>query len=754
MATSAPPFTPEQVATMWSRLREDFQPRDARIDLMKALVYDVHKDDGNDALLGTMLPSTLLDEPIIIKFRDPTLLYNFNFLTSILTQNKPIVEVNRVITAEPATQKAVVAVEDELEQFLNAILEQAFDRNPRLRESVAAYQSLQGCAWWEILPADVMLGLPDRKFKEDLTKEELEELASTGDLIDTRDPSDQTIKPAESADALANRRDEVMRNRALSGRSLFHFRAIPHQSVYYENDADGLSLAIVAEQVQASAFHPNSSLAAAAARYHEQEDFERLGIAFDDDGKIMAGLPEGTPAGSAKAASHSRPAFTILKVYTRNSYSYWVTGQTTTAGGGHPALIWASPHKRGVIPLYPAAGHITGETTPENEYLPLLLAASPLLPLINQVVTFLSSSVIRDSTPRYLVRLESGELLTDKSGAPTVISHEETIGGDPEVLDIMPDGAALEKLDVGNADQLLAIYQVFQQKLDLVRLSPAETGSGEGQADTAWGARIAQEAAAREYAPAIRHNTEALRAGLTDIVEKDIRSLGPATLYIVGAPLTKDGKPKKDPLIKLDAGKVPFANLTVHQSTLSAEARALNEAHGLTLLREHLIDEREFYEKYKLDPNPNAAIIRAKVGLLANAALVGPGDPAKGGLDPSSILYQLVGAVKGEGVDVLVKESPMFVDAMAEFMLLVLQQLGQPPGGVSPEGANDGAPPDPVNPVAGGPPTRHEGADDFIRGLGNDLNEAMGARGAGFGAPQQQPPLTPLEQLSPQARGG
>ena len=686
----------QQVASLVQRLLRDNQVRDESLRLRRALVFR-RQDDQPAASLGIHVPAPFDESRLILKSMSGRLSDAAQFIAATVSLNPPLIQVNTVSTTDSTISTHLQRKKTAQEHALNGIYYDAQRRaRVNLQQKIAWGQAVDGVAWYISYPREAGFGLPDRAFYDDLSDEEVATLVASGDAI--LDPLDVEDKPKESADLWFAHRKEAAKVNALDGKTLFKVEVKPAASVYVDWDGDAIATAAIIEEVPTSRFERGGDMARMTAAYLDDTDFHD-GILLNADGQIVAGIPEGTNSSDGDF-NHNR--FTFVRLFFRDEIYYFASGIGNVGGG---KILWASKHNMREVPFYPAYGTVTNSVRPEERFLALLDGEFAYTPLINQAATFISSAAAFDAFPRFVIETREG-LVPDPENPsmPMVVERGGPLGLDPEEVAIV-HGGTVKQLRVEDTGLLLNMLEFFLAQESAILPSEAETGSG-GTSGPAWGTRLKQQAATKQYKPAVESNAAAV-AAMAGMQSRTLRLLG-ETVGFLSAPAHRGTKKGIRFLIEVNT-KDFTDDLRVMQSPNTLEEQITLRQVGISQRQAGVIDDMRMVEDYFGEPDALDYVLDMYVQRVVDATLLGPNEM----IPPGSLLFEISQAARGHAVQTLIDLSPQFALAAAEMAV-----------------ANSGG---------------HQGSDDFNRGLGGPVNEAAGVRGpsVGMGANQNQLPAAP-----------
>lgn len=701
-------FDDRQVASIVQRLQRAHQVRDASLRLRRALVFR-RTDDLPAEQLGIHVPKPFDESRLVFQSLSGKLSDAAQFISATLSMNDPLIQVNAISTTDTALSARMAKAKERQEQALNGIYYDTQRMAKRNMQQIAAWgQVVDGVAWYVSTPRSASFGLPAREFYDELSDEEITELRDSGKAI--LDPTEADPKPKESADLWFARRKEASKRYALDGKTLFKTEIKPAGSIYVEWDGDALALGAIIEEVPSDRFRGGHDMAQLAARFLGNAAIAETGILLNTAGQIVAGIREG----SAGADTDSTPdRFLLVRLFTRDEIYYYVSGIGHTGAG---KIIWASTHNMSEVPFYPASGIETNSIRPDERYLALLDGEFAYTPLINQAATFITNIAAYEAFPRWVVETNTSDLVPDPEnpGKPLVLEKKDVVGLDPNELAVI-HGGRIKRLEGGDISGMMQILQFFMIQEAPVLPSEAETGAG-GNSGSAWGQRLAQAAATKQYAPAVKSHARAVE-GMARMQARTLRKLN-ERIFFVSAPGRRATAKGARALIEVHT-KDFTDDLRVFQSPNTLEEQMMLRQVGTAQRKEGFLDDYRMVDEFFGVPDALDYVLDMYVQRVIDATLMGPNEQ----IPPGSLLFDLAQAARGHAIEQLLRHSPQFALAMAEANVA---RQGQAPG------AAPGA-------------TGHQGGDDFQRGLGGQTSEAVGGRmpGVGMGVAQNALPAGP-----------
>ena len=708
-------WSEEQIGSALRELWHEYGPHLTRMRVRRMLL-ELADDAKHDDRTGTHLPKPYDKSKLILKTLIGDAQDVVQNYTARLSANEPQTSVIPVALSRSRVARRVEERAAEQERLL---MSQWQSVHGRLAQRQAAWSQAWGRAGWYLtLPRDAAWGLPDREYFEDLTDDEIQAMRRTGAIVpveadDTTEGDTSATTYAESGESWLERRRAAAEARAISGRALFTLEEFGPDMVLPRYDRDGtaarsLKYGFVIEEVPASDFRPGTDLARAAARQAgvSEDDVERYGLYLGKDGKIAGGVTRGGEPGSQRG----RERWTLARFLTRHEVYYYVA-ETPEAGGG--TVIWHDIHGGGQVPLIPVPGMYTDSSAPGAEFASLMESVFALTPIINQIETLLSNVATWDALGRFVIEDPGGQLFADDSGEPLIMSTEDMVGLDPQDVNIVKGRVRQLTIDAGLLFQLLDFYS---SRLDRSKPAPVTEGQAAATA-AAWQVRQLLESSGELLEQAVSNHAEAVKQ-VQLLWIRWMRMLD-EPIYAFAAPDHRKNDRSVRGLIEFDPTDL-VESIRVEQSTQSAQQRVVLRQAGIELLQAGRIDEHEFYEHYDLAEDPEEAVVRAWAQRAVDIVMLGN----TSGVDPDSVLADVVKAVRGRITMELLDRSPNFALAQAEQMAA---QAAQAAGPVGPVPAGPGA----AGPLGGGVPG---GLGALLGGLGGVPGGPIPG-GAGGGPP-------------------
>ena len=689
------------------------------------------KEHARMDVTGTFVPPPYDESALVVPYMDGMIAHAAGWMAQSLCDNAPKVIVHRHDTTDRDTRQLAQAQENELEAFLNGVLYET-DKIQRIHRKAAWYQVTRGAGVLFCLPRDASWGLPDRRYFDELTAPEVQDLMRRGKAHLDGPSTDPATKAVESIDLWNARRDLAARKRATervrqgphNGRTLFDIQVFPLEQFFYEEDSAGISRACVSQEIPYDLLAAGGLLATEAADYLDDDDIRQFGMRVTDDGAISAGVPRGSSEDLPRE-NLDRSTFILTRYIDREEIIYHVSTLANARGG---KVVWSTPHNLGEVPFYIMAGTETGDDSPSRAYLPLLYGSYAITPGLNSKMTLLSVVNGFRNIPRYVIQKsrrggtgqDQGTQIQGQdaqTGNPQVINYMDMLGLNPEQVAVIVDGEVKELMP-GDPSGLLNEIQFLMGIQNSILPSPSETGS-DTSSGPAWGKLLLQTAASNRYKGSIESRENAWTRCM-QMIARQLMALGdPVYFYPIADPV--DPRQTRA-IIRLDPSMI-HCDLRVVQRTTRRDELVVQMQVGADQLERGLIDRYTYYDRFAEEEDPRAAILRAEVEQIRTLMRQGQSPHVAPGSVHHTIAMMLMGSVE----EMFMQRSPAFAEAMAEKYATTM------------------GPPDMVASGMGG---GHQGSDDFQRGGGGAGNEALGIRSPGMGAALTPKRLGPLQDLS------
>ena len=587
-----------------------------------------------------------------------------------------------------------------------------------------------GVGYYLTLPRDAGFGLPDRMYVDD--SDEAQTLVKAGKLSPEprKTPSGKMIY-AESGDVWAARRDQSARNRPVAGDSLFTLKAYPRDMVLRERDIDGIRIAAVIEEIAGDKVGPGSEIALSAAKRDlihpdAMKDYRLLQGA---DGKIIGGIPQGTPVETNGAVL---AAYTLTRIFTRTEQIVMIGAPGSVGGWNGGKVVYRGEHGariqgKAVCPVVEVPFMRTDTEVPGQEFATPLSQVMGYVPLINQLLTLRSNATAYDLIPRWVIELKDGSLLRAADGEPDIVTSEATPGLDPTQAAAYDGTLRQLTIETEGSDRLIEMYF---QKLSEAMPSSASQGEG-GTSEAAWHAHQMIEQSQQVLREPVDNHALAVKQ-IEQMWYGWLRTLD-VPVYFYAAP----GQRSKDREIR---GLIEFKpedltdSIIVTQQLDSPGDAVIRIQIGMQLRQAGAVDDETFFAEYMRVPDSRQAVKDMYKQQVVSHVMGGIPAP------PGSIIANVADAVRGQTNFQMLQMFPNFAIATAEQMVAQAQATAQP----GQPGAEDGQAPN--NGPMGGPGTGDGGA----HGSHPNVAGAAGVRVPGMGSastlqqqlgPRVQPPV-------------
>lgn len=651
--------------------------RDNKIALRNALVH--RRDNQPDEKMGTHIPSPYDESKLIIPHITGALASTAQRWMSEISDNRPRVIVEPMIEGDrklTAKQQRDATLQEHLH---NGIWHLAGGR--RLQRRMAWAQVVEGAGWYICHELDAGFGLPNREFYEldEMDQETVESTAGISD-IPVRRP-DGSYAWAERPDLYERRAIEEMRNKARNGRSLFALEMQSDGKVYALRDRLGWKVVAIVEHVPISEYGPNSEMAGVASAWRNDEELLAKGLFVEKGGKISGGVTTGVAPG--EQFNFQRDRVIQCRIWTRTEHYVYVTRAFNYEGG---KIVWATKHDYGAVPAWPAPFTETGSESPDERFMPALEGAYATVPGYNQVLTLLSQNTTWNAIPRFVIMLpEGGGLVTDpRTGGPLILNSESTVGLDPDVMEVLNNGATIQQLTISGAGDLLRLLEIYSQQLSDTLPSEAAKGTA-GASGPAWTTTLLQIAQRSVLSPAVEYHATAIE-DQARFQARLLRRL-PVPVYF-NAAIGKRGGAVPTAMVHLDPDKVSI-NLSVQQSVNNREEQLVALQTGQNLLNNPtgpLIDMWEYFEHYASSEDANESVLRAHLQVMLDV-MVGTRE-----LPPGSLLQLIMDITAGQVPLRLAEQLPAVGRALAAQSLAAREQGATAAGGATTRAAGIVAP--------------------------------------------------------------
>ena len=697
-----PEFSVEQIGAIVRNLRQEREPHNARLRVRRMLV-EMAQDAKTASATGTYLAPPFDKSKLIIKTLIGDVVDTLQHYTSRMAANPPVVSVLPVAIGRENVTKAAEQHAAEEERLLGGLWHAARGRQAQWKASWSKAWGRVG--WYLTLPREASWGLPQREYFDDLTDDEIEELKRAGKVTEVNG------RKAESAGSWMDRRRATAQGNAIAGRSLFTLEEFPPDMVYPRFDADGSKYLAIIADVPATDFAPGSDAARDAAKragITDEQDIDRYGLYMGPDGKIAGGVSVGGEPGSQRRSGF----WQLTRFITRYEIYYLVSPLANEAAG---TIVWHDRHDAGVVPCVPSPAIVTDSGRPGAEYSSPMEAVFAIAPIINQIETLLSNVAVWNALPRFIVETADGRPVRDpETGEPKILMGEPGIGFDPKEIEAV--GGKVRQLVI-DADLLLKLLEFYAVQLDEAKPSPASTGSS-GTSGAAWTLRQIIMQSQQTLQQPVDNDADAWLQ-IMKIWIGWLRKLD-EPVFMFAAPGKRRDDQTRRGLLEFDPANLVESIKVVEDSNTASDRVVLQQA-GLELRAAGVITDREYFETYALEEDPEEAELLMHVQQVKRLVMMG--DTSQ--IQPGSVLFNVAHAVQGRVYFQLLEQVPNMALAEAERMSEVAQAAAA---------VEEGAP---------------EGE------AGGNVAEAMGIRQQGIGMGLDQPgePAGALPSVAPAAPG-
>ena len=661
-----PLFDETQIGSILKDLWRERDRHLTRLRVRRALM-EMSTDTLNLPQTGTNVPESYRKSELIIRHQSGDVNRGVQNYASRIAANEPQVSVIPVSLGNKDVGKRVEEHAAEQERLLMSQWDAVGGRSAQ--DQVTWSQAWGRVGWYLTLPRDASWGLPDREFFTELDDDEIETMKRSGSILPDMDEDGRHV---ESASTWLERRRKAGKSNAVSddARALFTLRAVAPDMVLprYDNSGSGkrsLKYAFMIEELPHSDFQPGSELARAAATFEgfeDQEQIDKYGLVIRE-GKIEGAVT----LGGEPHSQQQRDPWVLATFLTRTEVYMYVTNTRGTING---KIVYHDEHGGGRVPLIPVPGKVTDSLRPGGEYTSMMEQVFAAIPIINQLSTVLSNTAVWNSFARWYV--VDPDTPRDEDGEPMVLTTSDDVPGmDPGQVSIARGEIKQLKID---ADLMLGLLQFYTERLD--QQMPASVTEGTaGASAAAWQVRQLLEASGELVTEAVDNHADAVKEVMLLWI-RWMRMLD-EPVYSFAAPGRRSGTSTRG-LIEFDP-KDLTDTITINQNPQSAQQRIVLDQVGVEKLSGGLIDDRQYYEEFALESDPEEAMLRADVQKLRQAVMFGDVTHAP----PGSMMDVLVQMAKGEITMQMLERSPAFAVATVtqmeeEAFMASQQQLPSP----------------------------------------------------------------------------
>ena len=579
------------VSSIVRELMERFQARDDQLMLREALVF---RRNWNEQKTGQYAPPPYNESPTLIKHATGILIDRAQHLAAKAAENPPNVRVN-VLTSSTgnASDKAIRAAGNQ-QAALDAIeYENDLNTDDNQQQQIAFFATILGVGWYHEYENDLGWNAPARRYFDDLSEEQIEEMRATGKLV-TAIPNQDGNTNAESLDLWEQRKAAARKESAARGESLFTQEVFHPGSIYYRKDTRGISLIAVVEEVPLWDIH------------------EEFGVVEDENGEIVIGTDRGGPIQGLEVSGKT---WIRIRLWTRDEVYYYVSRHQGGKPTGVGRIVYHSKHDYGEVPFWPSAAFGTGMHLPEEEYIPLLEGAYAMVPGYNQVLTLLSNAAIINTTPRYILIQNNGSPVLDPDGNTMFFETDNINGLTPDLMAVIEGGGTLQQAKIENVNDIITLLEVYSRQLDDTLPPEAATGAS-SQHEPAWGTRLKQAAANIKIGPLVDNHARA-KTKQNRWRSRIIKHRG-QKVVLYSRPQREGEIASARRELSLDPDEISL-NISVSQDQHDAQERITMMQVMTEMYTAGLIGPIEFYRDGMGKDDPLAAYQEAKAGQLAEA---------------------------------------------------------------------------------------------------------------------------------------
>lgn len=621
-------FDEKQIAHIVSQMRRDRAEHDERLRTRRLLIEMATESYLQGNATGTNVPAPYTKSQLAIQVMLGDIVKAMQQYAAIFTANTPQITVTPIVVNRDTATARVDRKMGDQEALLNSMWESM--GGPQAQKKIGMSQAWGRVGWYFVMPRDQLGGLPERKYYDDLTDEQVAELKAGGGI--TPEPiegPDGKRKYAESGERYVTRHTEAARARATD--SMFALTTFAPDTVYPAYDADGVKWAAAVLETPAYDFGPGSAYAMSHAKLNGLDvDTSKWGLYYDaGEKRIVGGVTQG---GEDKTASN-RWTYTIF--VTREEVYCLASNSPESAG----TLIWYAEHNGGRCPLIPAPAFHTDSSRPGGEYSSPMEAMFAIAAPFNQAMTLLALATSFNATARFVLVREDGSLVPDPiTGDPKVLVSDTAMGMDPTKLEIVSGTPMQLKIDV---ESLFKLAEFYEAKKDTYAPSSAVIGAEGYAGSTAWGMQQAIAQGLADQQQPVDNNAQAVKEiNLLCIAWMRQRE---ETIYAISLPGKRSDARSVQGLIEFDP-KDLVTSINVKQSSNTAQAKIVTEAAGREALAAGTVNLRGYLERYTDIDDARAEEINIYADRLFQMAAFGTSDT----IQPGSIAYDYMLALRGE----------------------------------------------------------------------------------------------------------
>ena len=595
-------------------------------------------------------------------------------------------------------------------------------------------KSIGGAAFWLTLPRDADFGLPDRTYYDE-SDEEIAQLKRSGKLSPKPvQMASGKLMYAEHGDVWAARRRSFMKERAISGRSLFTMQVYPRDMVLKERDKEARDLkwAAIIEEIPAAEGMPGSPFAMSTARALgvKADDQGLWGIFYDEKTKrVVGGINKGGPVGSQLSAYN---AFTLIRFFNRVEQVILVAPRgsvynaTEIWRGEHGCTVQGQP----ACPVVEDAFYRTDVNVIGKEYATFLDPVFGYVPNVNQIFTLLSNVAAYNGIPRYVMEVDDGTTIRGEDGEPKNAQSTPVPGLNPNEIAAYP--GKVTQLII-NDESLRETLAIILPRLDLVMPT---MGVDAGADAAGWAIQQRIQEGQTPFTQPVNNFCQAA-TGIVQRWHGWLRNLD-QSIYFFAAPDHRSTQREIRGLIEFDPKNLTDS-IRVTQGLDTPSEATVRKQVGMELWQAGLIDDEEFYDDYAQSEDPRDEMIRRYVQATVNYVVLGqmPQNYQQGG-QVQPVFLQVADGVRGAVHYQLIDQSDNYAIAVASQMAQQAQQQGQ---------MQQGAPGQPQGATPAG------GAGLSLNGMSQNGMPNQGiAQAAGIRMPSMGMAPTLDQQLGPRAQ--
>ncbi len=712
----------EEVQSILRTSSWDYQPVILRAMVRRMLVQRGRADQTASAnYTGTMLPEPFDDSRIAIQTMVGQPDEAVQFYASRYAANPPVPVVMPLTMKQDISGKLnKLAGEQEL---FDALLldEMGIGAGNRINHrKLAMAQAITEEGAYVVLPKDMGFGIP--LARQLFTDEEAEMLKGEGKISPVPREIDGKRFWVEHADAWAERKREASKQNGINGARLFDLQAYPRDMIRYGLDSEGVKWAAVVEDINAEQWcGAGTDLGRAAAKRDgiASESWDDYGLWFDEkDHRIIGGVEKGGPPDRTWTR---RGTWTLIRFFTRTELIYLVSPSSTTYNGAkeiYRLRHGATDRGRPVCPFFPVPAMRMDVDTPGQNVTGPASRVFGWAPLVNQLLTLFSAAGVYNTIPRYYGMTPDGKIIRGEDGEPIISDNAAVPGMRADELGIYAFEIKQLVIDTDTVEALLPVY--LQQLADAMP-APAIVGEA-ASSSTAWGAAQNIQQAQLTLVEPVENHRLAVKQILR-VCHGWLRQLD-VPIYFFNRPSSSRERREGRGLVEFDPSKL-MDDFEVEQDIDTPDERVVRIQMGLELLQSGKITDRDFYEDYMKERDPDEAIVKQWQQLLVNAYLKGA---QAVGITPESGLAQFLQQLQGNVHQMMLEESPAYALGTARNMAEQANQQAQmmsQPGG-EPGGAQQGL---------GGGVSNAAGVRRPGMGMANNINDQLGSN-----APMMAPP--------------